>query len=440
MYPYSTTIHEGVAMPVFTIPSQTPRSRAIIGTDGELEVVLDGTADEQFLPQVLRLINNTAEVIFKGDATHIKLTTEAGALTLTPNGYSIGAGAVAPYSAAAYGTLAEKLRTDRSLQSSTLQLRKVAAENLYGLTAAQGIVPSRAFAHRLVEASKRQALSTTAPTRVDCTTRAAARALETALSGWLDEVQVGTPETLTAKTWDVAETIADEVVRQRTYCSGASERFPGPWGGFALPTDVLEGDPPAQGMASAPQGLAQIQSSKPPAARLLQLLGSFGAVIKCMVQNGAWKVITLQDAGVTIPGVKVVPVALEVRLNRACTDALKKALTGADVLRAIPSMVTAFQLGGVSGVMAALGIGAAASTVIGAGVTIGQVLLVAALVLAAHALIVAGQLVTYDTFGMASRGVRLAYPAMPAVALGVLNPVAGLVALANTPVIVIPRS
>ena len=107
----------------------------------------------------------------------------------------------------------------------------------------------------------------------------------------------------------------------------------------------------------------------------------------------------MNDFAVSIPGVSSIPLGVTVRLNRTCTDKLKAAVTGEDLVRIIPEMVELFATKGINAVIGALGLSVAGIPVV-AGVTVGQVVLVALLVLAAHALIVAGQLVVLDTFGL----------------------------------------
>jgi hypothetical protein len=187
-----------------------------------------------------------------------------------------------------------------------------------------------------------------------------------------------------------------------------------------------------------PDNIFHPASAQPPNLDAIrELLGMFAPVIKC-VAKAKWKATQLDDFGISLPGLETVPVGVTVCLSRPCMDRLKEAVT-TSVGGFLPALVAAMAAGGTAPIIAALELTSVAGTVIGAGVTIGQVLVPAVLVLAAHGALIAGQLMLHDTLGNAANGVCLNYPALPAIVTGVLNPVVGLVMLANTPVIVTPR-
>jgi len=235
-------------------------------------------------------------------------------------------------------------------------------------------------------------------------------------------------EDLAVRTWAAATTLTDDVLREVTHCSPDRTRFIGPWGSFELPPTFVR---PAPLTPLTPVAAVS-------AVKVKQALGPFVDVLRCLTTNAQWSISTANDFAVSIPGVSSIPLGVTVRLNRTCTNKLKAAVTGQDLVRIIPEMVELFAAKGINAVIGALGLSLSNIPVV-AGVTAGQIVLVALLVLAAHALIVAGQLVMLDTFSLAPNGVKLTYPAMPGVVSGVINPVVGLVVLANTPIIVTPR-
>ena len=63
------------------------------------------------------------------------------------------------------------------------------------------------------------------------------------------------------------------------------------------------------------------------------------------------------------------------------------------------------------------------------------------IVLLAHLTIVEGEILVLEALGLIDdAGVCITHPSMPIAALAVVNPLAGLVALANFPLVVTPRS
>jgi hypothetical protein len=201
-----------------------------------------------------------------------------------------------------------------------------------------------------------------------------------------------------------------------------------------MPTTVV---PPAQFEFPDDLILRTATPDETDLSAVTDLIKPFGPVVACLAK-AKWKATPLGDIGIAIPGIEAIPVGVSVCLGRACTDRLKEAVT-TSIGSFLPAVIAALSAGGVAPVIAALGLGGIAGVAVGAGVTVGQVLAPAILVVAAQAAVVAGQLLAYDAFGAAPNGVCLTYPALPAVAAGVLNPVVGLVLLANTPVVVTPR-
>jgi hypothetical protein len=85
--------------------------------------------------------------------------------------------------------------------------------------------------------------------------------------------------------------------------------------------------------------------------------------------------------------------------------------------------------------VAVLGLTLAAAAV----VTQACVLLIGLIaILLAHLVIVAGQISIYETFGIIPNGVCVTHPSLPVVAATAVNPLLGILAAGNTPLVVTP--
>lgn len=412
-------------MPTITLPLDDHASRLYSDAVGALTVTPNPGPARGFLPRAVKSVDGSAAMSTGGGSASIRLRTRRGVLRLTPTDYVLDAGS-RPYSGAAYEELARLIRTDDVLRDSARALRRALDQTMYGYAATVGAAPDRRVADVVLAGAERRTTFATKRSGGDCRLVTLEKSLRRTITSW--GAAASDPDDLAVRTWAAADALADEVLRDAAHCARDSARFLGSWGDFAIPTAFVR---------PAPAGRRPVQTGVSKAAAT-EALGPFAKVLRCLLVDAKWSISTLDDFGVSIPGVSNIPLGVTVKLNRSCTDTLKSAVTADDLVRIIPDMVELFADEGIDGVIKALGLSLAVVPVV-AGVTVGQIVLVAILVLAAHALIVAGQLVVLDAFGLARDGVKLTYPAMPGVVSGVINPVVGLVVLANTPVIVIPR-
>jgi hypothetical protein len=445
------------------IASAEPDSRVYVDSEGALTVAIDPGTKREFAPRSLITTDRSAAVFVSPGSASIRVQTKSGMLVLTPNGYSIdrqGAQdgrSLKQYSAAAYRELGKIIKTDSSLQAAIMKLRKAAAQTLYGFTAKEDLAPVPQFAKAALKGNKRQTAFAKKPPAQACRVETVVEVVEREIEGWFTSVLTSGEQLIrcqenclkkfpplekpiefgectlgcsfkvfvdiATKTWGVVDTITEEVVKEITHCTPDLRRYVGPWGAFDVPSNLVR-------VAEPPPSLSK--------AQILAALGPLAPVLSCLAQ-AAWTITPLGNIGVTIPGVDAIPLGVTVCIDRGCTDTLKLAFSNDAFANLIPQFINIFQASGIDATIAALGLGSLAAISVPTGVTIGQILLVVVLVLLAHALIVAGQLITLDMFGLAPNGVCLTYPALPGVLTGVINPVVGMVVLANTPVIVTPQ-
>jgi hypothetical protein len=411
-------------MPTITLPLEDHAARVYTDADGILTVEAGPANGQGFRPRSLRTTDGSAAVAVDQGTASIQLQTTRGALQLTPSTHALGDAAPIRYTDRAFQQIGQLIRSDGSLRESALKLRRAVDQTLYGYSASARVAPTRPIADIAVTAAERRAGFMTRQPGTTCRLDETAKAVRQIITAW--NSGPSTSEDLAARTWAAATTLTDNVLQEVTHCSPDRTRFIGPWGSYDIPPTFVR-------PATVTPLAASISAGK-----VKRALGPFVDVLRCLTVDAKWSISTLNDFAVSIPGVSSIPLGVTVRLNRTCTDKLKAAVTAEDLVRIIPEMIELFATKGINAVIGALGLSVAGIPVV-AGVTVGQVVLVALLVLAAHALIVAGQLVILDTFGLAPNGVKLTYPAMPGVVSGVINPVVGLVVLANTPVIVTPR-
>jgi hypothetical protein len=409
-------------MPNITISPADQAAQVYTDADGILTFTPGPVNGQGFQPLSLQTTDGSATLAVDRGSASIQLRTTRGSLRLTPGTHALGDATPTRYTDRTFQQIGRLIRSDRSLRESALELRRALDQTLYGYSASAGVAPTRRIADIAISAAERRTGFMTRPPGTTCQPDETAKAVQRLITAWNSGPV--TAEDLGVRTWEAANTFTDDVLREVTHCSPDRTRFIGPWGSFDLPPTFVR---PATVTPQASVAEAKVKEA----------LGPFVDVLRCLL-NAKWSISTVNDFAVSIPGVSSVPLGVTVRLNRACTDKLKAAVTAEPLVQIIPKMVEIFATKGIGAVIGALGLSVASIPVV-AGATVGQVVLVAMLVLAAHALIVAGQLVVLDAFGLAPNGVKLTYPAMPGVVSGAINPVVGLVVLANTPVIVTPR-
>jgi hypothetical protein len=168
---------------------------------------------------------------------------------------------------------------------------------------------------------------------------------------------------------------------------------------------------------------------------LVKMVKSLPAAIQC-VATGQWSITQLQTVGVDVAGVGQVPLGVTVCMDHECAMKLIGAGLGAEAFSIISSLIALASGGGVAGAVAAAGITGAAAAIV---VQVVLAMLAVLIVLLVHLMIVTGQIVMYESFGLIEQGICITHPSLPVILAGVANPLLGLLALGNMPLVVTPR-
>jgi hypothetical protein len=238
---------------------------------------------------------------------------------------------------------------------------------------------------------------------------------------------------LVVGTLEVLDTIVETVTRQVLVCAvrPLPDHLPGPFRGWAAPR--LEGVNLAGAVGTQAAMPADVVAKA--ADIVVKMVKSLPGAIRCIAE-GEWSITELSDVGVDVPGLGAVPLGVTVCMDHECAMKLLGAGLGADAFGIISSLVALASGGGIEAAVVAAGVTGAAV----AGVTQAVLALLAVLiVLMVHLLIVAGQIVTMEALGLIDAGVCITHPSLPVILAGVANPLAGLVALGNMPLLVTPR-
>jgi len=234
---------------------------------------------------------------------------------------------------------------------------------------------------------------------------------------------------LVTGTLTVVEQIVEEVVHLVTVCKPTipKGRLPNPFGGM-LDLPGLMGATP--GATTTPPTFSP-ELVKQAKGVLKDLTKNLPPIVTCLA-GGEWKVTTLSDLHLDIAGVGPVPFGVTVCLDRTCTAKIM----GAGSLDMIGTIAAVVGLAnGVPGVIAGLGVTAAVAAVL---TPLCMMMIAMIAVVLVHLVIVAGELLIYEGLGAIPNGACITHPSLPVVAAGVINPVLGILALANTPLVVTP--
>jgi hypothetical protein len=242
-----------------------------------------------------------------------------------------------------------------------------------------------------------------------------------AVDGFVDLV-VGTAE--------IVETIAEVVVREVVVCllSPRPGFFPNPFelgvfpglaqpGGGARATDIDTGD--------VKKALAILQ----------EVLDLGEPILDCLLA-GEWTVTKLSDLRVNVDGIAEIPFGVTVCLNRACVDTMSPFTVGPKALTLLIKIATAADRNAIGAALAAAGVTGAAAV---AAADACMLILGLLIILLAHLLIVMGQIAILAAAGLINNGICLTHPSLPVAVAAALNPILGIVALGNTPLVVTPR-
>lgn len=168
---------------------------------------------------------------------------------------------------------------------------------------------------------------------------------------------------------------------------------------------------------------------------LVKMVKTLPAAIQC-VATGQWSITELQTVGVDVAGIGQIPLGVTVCMDHECAMKLIGAGLGAEAFSILSSLIALASGGGVAGAVAAAGITGAAAAVV---VQVVLAMLAVLIVLLVHLMIVAGQIVMYESFGLIEQGICITHPSLPVILAGVANPLLGLLALGNMPLVVTPR-
>lgn len=233
-------------------------------------------------------------------------------------------------------------------------------------------------------------------------------------------------------TVELVETVVETVSRQVLICAEPiRDVFRDPFRG-RVPVDGYSGllagatgpaaDFPADVQAKATDVLVKMVKSLPKA-------------LQC-VATGTWSITALQTVGVNVAGLGSVPLGITVCMDRECALTLIGAGLGKEAFSIVASLISLAESGSIAAAVAAAGITGAAAVAVSQLVLC---LLAVLIVLMVHLMIVAGQIVAYESLGMIAQGICITHPSLPVIAAGVLNPLLGLLALGNMPLVVTPR-
>jgi len=232
----------------------------------------------------------------------------------------------------------------------------------------------------------------------------------------------------------LVDTITEPVEKQVLLCT--ITKFPK--GSFPNPFDLPLTLPDFLGMEGATSTSPPAFSKKEIDAAITvvtKMVKTLPGAIRCIVE-GQWDLVTLRDIRLDVPGVAEAPVAITVCMDHDCAMKLLGAGLGKDAFTIIGKLITLAGTASITNAVAALSVSAALVPSVELAVL---ALLVFLIVLMIHLMIVAGEIVVQEALGLIDNGICITHPSMPIAALGVINPVVGLVALANVPLIVTPR-
>ncbi len=241
-----------------------------------------------------------------------------------------------------------------------------------------------------------------------------------------EDVVVGTIEVVT--------TITEPVVHQVLRCTLDNI----PKGFFPNPFDLGFDIPPFAGITGPPTAGASQFSPKDLSVAtdvITKMVESLPEAIKCIV-DGQWDLTKLSDVKVSVKGLESVPLGITVCMDHKCAMTLLGAGLGKDAFSIISKLSELATTATVAQAVAAAGV---AATSVGVVTQLVTAILVVLIVLMVHLMIVAGEIKLLDSLGLIANGICLTHPTVPIAVIGAINPLAGLLALANVPLIVTPR-
>jgi hypothetical protein len=410
----------------------------------------------KFLPISVKTPNSSSGYEVSEKTSKIWFNTSQGKLELTEKGFKLNAGRLTKYSKASYTTIANLIKTDKFFHKSAINLQKAINSTVFEFAASEKLGITKKTVDVVLASNTKQKVFYKKGPNHNCKVETVVDTVTTEVEGWITSVVTAAQqlaqceanclskplldipgcmvscaikafEDIVTRTWGVVDTITTEVTKEVIHCTFNPKQFPTPWGSIDFSTNIF-------GNATLGPRLSN--------ADIVNALGPFGDVLKCIVK-AKWDLTKLANFNLNITGIDQIPFGVSVCLDRACTDTLKVAATGAGLTNLVAGLISTIDSVGIAGAITALGLDAAVGAIAAAaGVSvamISQIILAALLVFAVHALIVAGQIIALDVLGLAPNGICLNYPALPGIAVGVINPLIGSQILANTPIIVTPK-
>ncbi len=234
-------------------------------------------------------------------------------------------------------------------------------------------------------------------------------------------------------TIEVLETLVEQVVREVITC--VTTLVPG-----QVPHPIIGAHAPGwlPGLSSA-TGAAATAFPPEVTAKAIEivtkLVKTMPGAIRCLVE-GQWSITSLGDLSLRIPGVESVPLGVTVCMDHDCALKLLGAGLSADAFAIISALIELATSGGVAAAVVAAGVTGAAAAALTQAIL---VLLTVLIVVMIHLVIVSGEIAIYESLGAIDNGLCITHPSLAVAVAGAINPLAGMVALGNVPLIVTPR-
>jgi hypothetical protein len=437
------------------IHSQIVRSAAGVLTVRRIE---QPRRPPEFVPAAFVTRDKAGALDVQGPMPQVRLRTSRGLMLLQQNGFRVRGQQfderTQSYDRRGIERLVDILIQDQRARESLQTLRPAVASSSYEYTALHGHSPSARYMRMLRDGNGR--MSSFGKGRTTCSVEEVVDVVEREIVTWVEIVSTaadqfaqcldecpqdsitGLPhwdcalectwkgfEDVFLGTQRVVEVVTEEVTRYETHClwkPGKRVTFP------TLDGPVVVGDITRGAAAGdAPVDLDAIR----------ELIEPFEQFLNCLLK-GEWDVTRLEDLRVDIEGIEEVPLAVTVCLDRECSDVIKAAMLSgglsivvdAFTRVGVQNMMALFKAPLVNSLLAALGLSAA---------TLASALFGLLAVFAAHGVIIGGQIAMYDLFDAAPDGVCLHHPTLPVVVATAVNPILGILALGNLPVVVTPR-
>ena len=447
-------------------------SDAFHGEFGSLRLALIGDgARQSAIPVIIRTPDSRASIDLSGSSPQIRIGVGSSAILLEPNGVRLKADrSPRRWSESSVSAVLDQLASSPALLSDLFALRSAAFALYPEYLARTGKTSNKALAQHQARSGaqiagfgrKRSEENCKLENVVEETTRTVRTTVELILTaaeryaacsdrcdrrflprGREDLIGFGLCEAeclasgfvdLVVGTIELVETLVETVTRQVLVCAlrpikdHLIDPFRGrfdarPHAGLLAGATGVQTAIPADVLAKATDVLVKMVKSLP-------------AAIQC-IATGQWSITELQTVGLDVAGIGQVPLGVTVCMDHECAMKLIGAGLGAEAFSIISSLIALASGGGVAGAVAAAGIAGAAAAIV---VQVVLAMLAVLIVMLVHLMIVAGQILVYESLGLIEQGICITHPSLPVILAGVANPLLGLLALGNIPLVVTPRS